>query len=123
MSDDKGFEIRDRRTVSGSDAGTGAKGEDTKEESKGEAAGGMPQFEFISFVGSLGGTALMYMGERLAPEQPETPRDLPAAKHMIDLIDMLKAKTKGNLTEDEAGMLDTMLYNLRMRYIQELGRK
>jgi len=49
---------------------------------------------------------------------PESEPDLPAAKQMIDLIDLLKTKTRGNLDTREADGLESILYNLRMRYIQ-----
>ena len=75
--------------------------------------------DFVSFIGSLGATALMHMGERLAPEQPETPRDLPAAKQMIDLLDLIKTKTQGNLTGDESEAFENMLFNLRLLYVRE----
>lgn len=122
MSDEKGFEINDRRKAGGEGADAGKKHDESGGRAGDEAAG-LPPLDFISFCGSLGGTALMYLGERLSPDQPETPKDLPAAKHMIDLLDLLKQKTKGNLAEDEAAMLDNLLYNLRMRYIHAAGGK
>ena len=45
------------------------------------------------------------------------PTNLPAAKDSIDLLDVLKEKTKGNLTEEESGILSEGLYHLRMVYV------
>jgi hypothetical protein len=44
--------------------------------------------------------------------------DLGAAHQMIDLISLLQEKTKGNLTPDEAKLVEDLLYELRMRYVQ-----
>ena len=85
--------------------------------------GELPPVDFISFVGSLGASALMYLGEKVAPDQPEGLKDLHGAKQMIDLIALLEEKTKGNLTEDESHMMQSLLYNLRMRYVREAEKK
>jgi Domain of unknown function (DUF1844) len=85
--------------------------------------GELPPVDFISFVGSLGASALMYLGEKIAPDQPEGLKDLHGAKQMIDLIALLEEKTKGNLNEDESHMMQSLLYNLRMRYVHEAGKK
>ena len=81
--------------------------------------GGHLPIDFISFIGSLGATCLMYLGETVSPDQPEGTKDLKAAKQMIDLLDLLKAKTEGNLDKDEAASLDNLLYNLRVRFVKE----
>jgi Domain of unknown function (DUF1844) len=141
--DDKGFEVTDKRTArqalddEANAAPQAAKTEDPgkgkpvseggsqagseKAQDNNEAKGqdrSLPPLDFLSFVGSLAATALMLMGERLSADMPEAEPDLPAAKQMIDLIDLLKAKTKGNLAGHEAEGLESILYNLRMRYIQ-----
>jgi hypothetical protein len=41
-----------------------------------------------------------------------------AAKFHIDLLEVLKTKTEGNLTDDEKRMLDAVMYELRMTYVQ-----
>ena len=41
--------------------------------------------------------------------------------HHIDLLDVLEEKTKGNLSDDEKRVLDTVLYELRMQYVQVVG--
>jgi hypothetical protein len=124
MAEDKGFEINDRRKAAAADAPADTPRAETAFGglNEGTAPGNTDEFpavDFISFVGSLAATALMHMGEKFSPEQPDDMKDLAAARQMIDLIDLLKVKTKGNLTEDESKMIETMLYNLKMRYVQE----
>ena len=58
------------------------------------------------------------MGEIEDPISQQTVKNLPLAKQTIDLIGMLKEKTKGNLGPDEAKVLDAILYDLRMRYVK-----
>jgi hypothetical protein len=48
--------------------------------------------------------------------------DLGAAKQLIDILGILKDKTKGNLDATEAGLLDNMLYDLRLRYVERVRR-
>jgi hypothetical protein len=132
MAEDKGFEVNDKRKVfSEGDAGEPAR----KEESAGPVPGQdihaheheheheMPPVDFSSFIGSLAANAFLLMGEKFAPEQPDIPKDLESARQMIDLLGLLQEKTQGNLTKDEAGMLEAMLYNLRMRYVKESSSK
>jgi hypothetical protein len=84
----------------------------------GEGAGALPPVDFSTFVLSLGSSALMHFGE----VDPETGSgtgkvDLPLAKHTIDLLSMLQAKTRGNLTGQEAQLLESLLFDLRLRYV------
>lgn len=74
------------------------------------------QLSFSSFILGLSTQALMYMGEIVSPEQTAT-TNLPAAREMIDIIAMLQHKTAGNLDRGESEMLDTVLFDLRMRYV------
>lgn len=117
---DEGFVIRDRR-------GTGATEQPStpfpsEKESRAEAASrpaqesGVP-VTFSSFVISLGTSSLMLMGEKLDPQQPTMPVNLPQAKEIIDLLSILEQKTAGNLTTDEQTVLRDMLYALRMKYV------
>ena len=82
----------------------------------------LPPIDFIAFISSLAATALLHLGERLTTEQPKDETDLPAAKQMIDLLELLKVKTKGNLEPRESEALENLLYNLRVRYLKEAGR-
>jgi len=76
-----------------------------------------PPVTFSSFVFSLSTSALMLMGEQLDPQQPSPAMNLPQAKEIIDILSMLDAKTKGNVSSDEQSVLADMLYTLRMKYV------
>ena len=81
---------------------------------------------FASFVISLATTAAVHFGDIPDPGTGERLEpNLPAAQQMIDLIAMLQEKTRGNLTADEAKLVDDLLYELRMRFIgaQQGGRR
>ncbi len=75
------------------------------------------ELNFSTFVMGLSTQALMHLGEIAEPGQPHAP-DLPAAKQMIDLLGILREKTTGNLDADEEQLLASMLYDLRMRYVE-----
>ena len=79
------------------------------------------EMTFSTFVMGLTTQALMHLGEIPDPMHEQTSRDLPAAKQMIDLLAILRDKTKGNLDAAEEQLLGNMLYDLRMRYV-ELSR-
>ncbi len=81
-----------------------------------------PEISFSSFILGLSTQALIYMGEiPSAPGQPPQ-TDLAAAQQMIDVLAMLKEKTAGNLDAGEEMMLESALFDLRMRYV-ELAKK
>jgi hypothetical protein len=50
-----------------------------------------------------------------------TEKNLPIAKHLIDLLDVLQQKTEGNRTADESANLEDALHQLRMAYVQVAG--
>ncbi|HXH09819.1 MAG TPA: DUF1844 domain-containing protein [Alphaproteobacteria bacterium] len=78
--------------------------------------------DFASFIVSLGTQAFMHLGDIPNPMNQKREKDLPAAKHLIDLLGMLQAKTKGNLNGDEDRLLQQLLFDLRLRYVRETGR-
>ena len=74
---------------------------------------------FAQFIISLGTTAAVHFGDLPDPatgERGET--DLVAASQLIDILSMLQAKTTGNLEPAEAKLLDDLLYDLRLRFVQ-----
>ena len=83
-------------------------------------AGDFPPVDFHTFVLSLGSSVLLHLGELDAPsgEGESVPPDLPLAKHTIDVIAMLEEKTRGNLTAPEARLIESLLYDLRLRYVE-----
>jgi hypothetical protein len=81
----------------------------------------LPEINFSGFIFSLSTTALYHFGDFPDPVTKEARRNLPAAKQTIDILTILKTKTAGNLDEGESQLLDSILYELRMRYIKEMS--
>lgn len=79
----------------------------------------LPEINFATFVLSLSSSALIHLGIAPDPITGEQKKDLAIAKQTIDMLVMLQEKTRGNLTEDEAQLMESMLYDLRMRYVAE----
>jgi hypothetical protein len=76
----------------------------------------MPQASFPTLVQGIVTQVLFYLGD-LTPRGTEPQVNLDMAKYNIDLLGVLEEKTKGNLTEDEQRLLDSALYEARMRYV------
>jgi hypothetical protein len=81
----------------------------------------LPEVNFNSLIFSLSSSALLHIGEIADPNTGEKNKDLPLAKHAIDTVAMLKEKTEGNLSEEEAKFIDTILTDLRWRYVKAAG--
>ncbi len=77
-----------------------------------------PTIDFYTFILSLGSSAFVHMGDAPHPEtgQP-VPANLPLARQTIDLLDLLREKTKGNLTPEEEKFLENILMDLQLRYV------
>ena len=93
--------------------------EKTKKEEK-QDRDSLPKINLVTFILSLSSSAMFHIGEIPNPETGETKKNLPLAKQSIDIIEMLKEKTKGNLNSDEEKLLDHVLYDLRMKYVDAL---
>jgi hypothetical protein len=78
----------------------------------------LPEIDFATFVLSLTTSALFHLGEMPRPDTNTTEKNLPLAKQTIDIIAMLKDKTTGNLGADETQLVDNLLYDLRLKYVQ-----
>lgn len=87
------------------------------------AGGSLPAVDFHTFVLSLGSSALLHLGELEHPDAGGPRKDLPLAKHTIDILDMLEQKTKGNLTPAEEKLISSLLYDLRLRYVEATRTK
>ena len=94
-------------------------GEDGSSAESGSARPGAAQeLDFSTFAISLASSAQVHLGSLAHPETNQTARNLPAARQMIDILAMLQAKTKGNLTGDEAALLEQILFTLRTHYVR-----
>lgn len=77
---------------------------------------------FTDLVLMFGTTALLHLGVAPDPVSGEKKLDLSQARQVIDLLELLKGKTAGNLTAEESGVLDNVLHDLRMRYLDAVRR-
>lgn len=136
--EEKGFVIKDRRKVSLDDsveeqapeqekveekeASVKAKFDEAarKEERKGSFP--LPEVAFSTFIFSLSSSALVHLGEIPEPNTQEKRVDLPMAKQIIDTLGMLEEKTRGNLENDEERLLKSVLYDLRLRFVQKSSK-
>jgi hypothetical protein len=80
---------------------------------------GSTDLTFSGFVLSLATSAAVHFGDLADPSlgRPGEP-NLPAAARIIELLSMLQDKTRGNLIPEEAQLLDDLLYELRLRFVQ-----
>ena len=76
----------------------------------------MPESNFAGLVQSMMTQTLFYLGD-LAARGAEPQINLDMAKHQIDTLGVLEEKTRNNLTDEEKKLLDTALYEVRMRYV------
>jgi hypothetical protein len=141
MEDEKGFVIKDRRRFD--DSGQArpeqpgeeppakaqeppeAKPAGPRQEEKAQDASteqAFPELNFSTFVFSLGTSAMYHFGDIPDPVTKKAERNLEAVKQTIDILAILKEKTKGNLVEDEERLLESLLYELRMRFVRESGK-
>ena len=89
-----------------------------KQSKKGVERGPLPPASFTLLVISLTTQVRMCLGDIENPASGQKQVELELAKHNIDLLGVLEEKTRGNLSEEEKKLLDSVLYELRMRYVQ-----
>ena len=80
---------------------------------------GPQDLTFASFVVGLSTEALALMGEMPHPATGERMHDLLGAQQLIDIIGILQEKTRGNLSHDEDTLIDAILFDLRMKYVEK----
>ncbi len=133
----KGFTVQDRRRFS---METGEAREEVTSSSEGAAQAAQPsdvppapgreaqqealsEINFSTFVISLSTQALMNLGEIANPINGKVETDVTVAKQMIDILGMLKEKTSGNLSAHEDRLIQDILYDLRMRYVEAVKKR
>jgi Domain of unknown function (DUF1844) len=87
-----------------------------------EAGAQMGEISFAAFLMSLSTEALVHLGEMADPSSGQEQRDLAMAQQLIDILGMLRDKTRGNLDHEEQALLDAILFDLRMKYV-EIARR
>ena len=137
MSDDqnkeKDFKVEDRRTSSG-DEGQQAdppEPENVSGNGKETDAGPVPNEEtgdpvkvdFSTFIFSLFSSALIQLGDMADPITGSMDPNLVAAKQTIDILDIMREKTAGNLTEEESKLLENASAELKWKYIDTVKKK
>lgn len=76
------------------------------------------QFDFSMFILSLATSVQVQLGLLEDPNTKQKSVNLPAAAQTIDILEMLKEKTKNNLTEQEDKLFEHVMFELRMRYVE-----
>ncbi|MGH7797964.1 MAG: DUF1844 domain-containing protein [Candidatus Binatia bacterium] len=135
QAEGKGFTVQDRRRFSPE---TGEARQDAPEETVGQATTPgeqsaesvhgsehepLPEINFSAFVISLSTQALMHLGEIASPISGKVEIDVPVAKQMIDILGMLKDKTRGNLNANEDRLMEDILFDLRMKYVEAVKKR
>ena len=82
----------------------------------------LPEINFSTFVISLSTQALMHLGEIADPLSGKVETDVTAAKQMIDILGMLREKAKGNLSSAEERLMEDILFDLRMKYVEAVKK-
>jgi hypothetical protein len=82
----------------------------------------LPEINFSTFVISLSTQALMNLGEIPNPLGGKVESDIPVAKQMIDILGMLREKTRGNLNAGEERLMEDILFDLRMKYVEAVKK-
>jgi uncharacterized protein DUF1844 len=83
----------------------------------------MSELSFTAFVLSLASTAAIHLGDLADPATGQiSGTNLEGASQMIDILSLLEQKTRGNLTAEERQVLEQVLYELRMRFVEASGQ-
>ena len=77
----------------------------------------LPPADFATLVNMLTTNAMVFLGQIPAPGSQQYLRNLPQAQHMIDLLMVLREKTRGNLSREEEQMMQDLLPQLQMAYV------
>ena len=112
--EDKGFTVIDRR-------GSAAETPPSPPPPAAEPAsrGPDPKVDFSMLAQSIAFSALHYLGLMTEPESGRvSERDLPLARHNIEILELLEEKTRGNLSAEESKLIADLLYEVRMHFVE-----
>jgi hypothetical protein len=79
--------------------------------------------DFTMLINAMAEPALLFLGEIKHPGSGESMVDFDRARIQIDMLDLLRVKCRGNMTPEEEGLLDRILYQLRMVFVARSGAK
>ena len=117
--EEKGFIIRDRRGAAAEPEEKTAPAQPSPPQAEPHKEQPAPPVNFLSFIYSMGSSALMYLGEPIGQGAGDQTVNLSHAQEIIDILTMLEAKTKGNLSGEEETLLEEMLYTLRIKFVEK----
>ncbi len=80
------------------------------------------EIQFVQLIFSLKTSAIMQLGKVANPLTGKIERNLNEAKYTIDMLNMIKEKTKGNLTSDEQKIIDDAVFEMQMNYVDEVKK-
>jgi hypothetical protein len=86
------------------------------------SASGHSPIAFNTFIIGLASTTLIHLGEAANPDTGRTERNLELARESLELLSLLREKTRGNLTEEEEKLFATLLTDLRLRFVEASKR-
>ncbi len=114
----EGFVIKDKRSsqISEDDA-TNIDTIEEQKNSSNEKEVASSQVDFPTFIMSLSSSAFYHLGDMPDPTTGKKELNLPAVQQTIDMLNMLKEKTKDNLKEDESKLLEQLIYELQVKYV------
>ena len=114
----EGFVIKDKRSsqISEDDA-THIDTIEEQKNSSNEKEAASSQVDFPTFIMSLSSSAFYHLGDMPDPTTGKKELNLPAVQQTIDMLNMLKEKTKDNLKEDESKLLEQLIYELQVKYV------
>jgi len=114
----EGFVIKDKRSsqISEDDA-TNIDTIEEQKNSSNEKETASSQVDFPTFIMSLSSSAFYHLGDMPDPTTGKKELNLPAVQQTIDMLNMLKEKTKDNLKEDESKLLEQLIYELQVKYV------
>ena len=121
-TEDKGFRVIDRRGSTGDPAGQATNPAPPAEPQSApadESKRVVPRVDFSMLVQSFAFSALHSLGlVRDRDGGPPTAPDIPLARHNIELLELLEEKTRGNLSAEESHLLASLLYEVRMHFVE-----
>lgn len=82
-----------------------------------------PEVTFSAFLMSLASSALVGLGEAPDPQTGKVSKNLALAHTNIDMLELLRQKTKGNLDEKENALLENLLCDLRLKFVMNTNKK
>ncbi|MCX5681717.1 MAG: DUF1844 domain-containing protein [Candidatus Omnitrophica bacterium] len=77
--------------------------------------------DFLGYITSLAFQAMVFLGEIQNPLNGKVEKNIPHAKLIIDTLILLREKTKGNLSDQESHLLEASIYELQLKYVENLG--